>query len=262
VVHLLRLLAGRGGGGRGAGGGAARGRALKDVVFAVAGRLWRLADLPAPFARRALDSLLPGGGPWQVELGFGKGRFLLRRAGETPGERFLGVELAAEYFRLAARRAARRGLGNLALAHGDALFLLAAVLPRGFARAVHVYFPDPWPKTRHHKRRLFDPETVDLVLGLLAPGGRLYFATDFLEYGERVSEILAGYPGLEQRRLPAWPEGPRTNYEAKYVEQGRPILRLEAVAARAALVLHPDGEQGVVSAVVAAPGPADAGRAG
>ncbi len=214
-----------------------------------------------PFDRDALDALLPGEGPWEVELGFGKGRFLLRRAAENPAGRFLGVELAAEYFRLAARRAARRGLGNLALLHGDALFLLSAVLPRGFAQAVHVYFPDPWPKSRHHKRRLFDPETVDLVLGLLRPAGRLYFATDFLEYGERVCAILAGYPGLEQRRLPAWPDGPRTNYEAKYLAEGRPILRLEAMAASVAAVLHPAGEQGVLSAVAPAPGP-PAGAAG
>jgi tRNA (guanine-N7-)-methyltransferase len=189
-----------------------------------------------------------------VELGFGKGRFLLRRAAESPGERFLGVELAAEYFRLAARRAERRRLTNLALVHGDALFLLSAVLPREFAAGVHVYFPDPWPKTRHHKRRLFDAETVDLVLGLLQPGGVLSFATDFLDYGDQVRDILAGYPGLELRSCDPWPEGPRTNYEAKYVEEGRPILRLEATLAGPARALHPRGEQAVVSAVGAGGG--------
>ena len=94
---------------------------------------------------------------------------------------------------------------------------------------MHVYFPDPWPKSRHHKRRLFEVETVDLVLGLLAPGGRLFFATDFLDYGEAVGEILASHPHVEVERRPGpWPEGPRTNYEAKYVREGRPILRLEA----------------------------------
>lgn len=211
----------------------------------------RLGDLPAPLDAGALDDLLPGPGEWQVELGFGKGRFLLRRAAENPGQRFLGVELAAEYFRLAARRAERRSLANLALVHGDALFFLSAVLPREFATVVHVYFPDPWPKTRHHKRRLFDAETVDLVLGLLRPGGVLSFATDFLDYGEQVRNILAGYPGLDLRLREAWPEGPRTNYESKYVVEGRPILRLEATLAGPARALHPAGEQAVVSAVPA-----------
>ena len=104
------------------------------------------------------------------------------------------------------------------------------MLPAGFASALHVYFPDPWPKVRHHKRRLFDPETVDLVFRLLRRGGRFSFATDFLDYGERVVEILSGYPALRfARRDGPWDEGPRTNYEAKYEIEGRPILRLEGV---------------------------------
>lgn len=196
---------------------------------------------------------MPGSGPWELELGFGKGRYLLRRALESPppGEpprRFLGIEVAAKYQRILAGRAARRGVTNLVAVRGEALYLLAAVLPRRFAAAVHVYHPDPWPKSRHHKRRLFDPETVDLVLGALAPGGRLCFATDYLDYGESVAEILAGYPGLAIERLSGgWPEGPRTNYEAKYVEEGRPILRLVATLGEAQrpTVLHPQGEAGV-----------------
>lgn len=211
------------------------------------GAEFQLAGGRAPLA---LGRLVPEGDAWEVEIGFGKGRYLLRRAAEEPRQRFLGIEIAGEYFRLAAGRAAKRGLANLALFRGEALYLLGAVLPRGFARAVHVYFPDPWPKSRHQKRRLFDPETIDLVLGALEPGGTLSFATDFLEYGERVAEILESYPGLEVRRLEAgWPEGPRTNYEAKYVEEGRPILRL--VARWPAAVpppLHPAGRAGVVSA--------------
>jgi tRNA G46 methylase TrmB len=99
---------------------------------------------------------------------------------------------------------------------------------------------------------LFDAETVDLVLGLLRPGGVLSFATDFLDYGEQVRNILAGYPGLDVRLREAWPEGPRTNYESKYVEEGRPILRLEATLAGGGRGLHPAGEHAVVSAVPAA----------
>lgn len=174
----------------------------------------------------------PGGGTgsaWEVEIGFGKGRYLLRRCLEHPERRFLGIEQVAEYHRLFVGRARRRGVRNWLALRGEALYLLASVLPRGFAAAVHVYFPDPWPKSRHHKRRLFDPETVDLVIGLLAAEGRLYFATDFLDYGELVAELLAGYPGLAvARRDGPWDDGPRTNYEAKYAAEGRPILRLEA----------------------------------
>lgn len=186
-----------------------------------------------------------------MEIGFGKGRYLLRRCLAEPERRFLGIEVAAKYHGLFVERARRRGAANWIALRGDALYLLAAVLPRRFAAAVHVYFPDPWPKSRHQRRRLFDPETVDLVLGALAPGGRLWFATDFLEYGEKVADLLAGYPGLAVERLPGpWPEGPRTNYEAKYEAEGRPILRLQATLADAGgpPPLHPAGAAAVVAA--------------
>ncbi|HEY0783305.1 MAG TPA: hypothetical protein VGE98_12675 [Thermoanaerobaculia bacterium] len=195
-----------------------------------------------------LDRLVPGDGEWEVEIGFGKGRYLLRRCLESPERRFLGIEVVGEYHQLFVDRARRRGAGNWLALRGEALYLLASVLPRGFAAAVHVYFPDPWPKSRHHKRRLFDPETVDLVLGLLRPGGRLLFATDFLEYGEIVLGILSGCPSLQvERRLGPWDDGARTNYEAKYEAEGRPILRLAATLAEPA-ALHPEGAVAVLAA--------------
>lgn len=220
-----------------------------DVLFATGERDLTLSELPRPWD---LDALLAGG-PWEVELGFGKGRFLLERAAAHRERRFLGVEVASKYYRLALGRARRRGLGNVLLVRGEALYLLSAVLPAAFAAAVHVYFPDPWPKSRHHKRRLFDPMTVDLVLGLLRPGGELFFATDFLGYGEIVAEILAGFPGLAVERLDGpWPGGARTNYEAKYLAEGRTIVRLRAVLAAGAPEepgrLHPDGRCGILAA--------------
>ncbi len=207
-----------------------------------------LADFPAPLP---LDELVPGGGAWEVEIGFGKGRYLLQRCERDPGRRFLGIELAGEYHGIFVERARRRGLANWIALRGEAQYLISSVLPAGFASALHVYFPDPWPKGRHHKRRLFEPETVDLVLGLLRRGGRLYFATDFLDYGELVFDLLSGYPGLRlARRGEPWDEGPRTNYETKYEAEGRPILRLEGtleVDGRAA-PLHPGGAEAVLAA--------------
>ena len=179
--------------------------------------------------RLDLDRLLPGDGAWEVEIGFGKGRYLLRRALEEPDRRFLGIEIATKYQRILSRRARRKGVENLVALRGEALLVLAAVLPQGFAETVHVYFPDPWPKARHNRRRLFDPESVDLVLDLLKPGGKLCFATDFLEYGALVEDLLESFPGVDVQRVPGvWADGARTNYEAKYIEEGREILRLEA----------------------------------
>ena len=185
-----------------------------------------LAHLAVPLQ---LQELLPGDGSWEVEIGFGKGRFLLRRATVEPESRFLGIEVARKYYRLAQKRMRKQGLTNVILIGGEALYLLAVTLPAAFARVLHVYFPDPWPKSRHQKRRLFDPESVDLVVGLLEPGGRLYFATDHLEYGDLVADVLGSHPALEvEPRRGLWEDGPRTNYEAKYESEKRPILRLEA----------------------------------
>ncbi len=199
------------------------------------------APLPEPFPRPGelpVSSALPA---WEVEIGFGKGRYLLRRAALEPAGRFLGIEIAGEYFRLVARRVARRRLANVVLLEGEAQYLAGAVLPKGFARAVHIYFPDPWPKLRHHRRRLFAPDSLDLVQGLLAPGGNLYFATDFLAYGEEVRELLVSHPGARVTVYDGpWPDGARTNYEAKYIVEGRPILRLE-VAFAGAVAPHPRG---------------------
>jgi tRNA (guanine-N7-)-methyltransferase len=204
-----------------------------------------LAGLASPLP---LAALAPGARRWEVEIGFGKGRYLLRRCLDSPGDGFLGIEQVAEYQERFAVRARRRRAPNWVALRGEALYLMSAVLPRGFAAAAHVYFPDPWPKSRHHKRRLFDPETVDLVAGLLAPGGRLFFATDFLAYGELVWELLASYPALAVRRRDGvWDDGPRTNYEAKYIAAGRPILRLEA-SAEAPAPLHSEGRLAVLAA--------------
>jgi tRNA (guanine-N7-)-methyltransferase len=216
-----------------------------------------LAGLPAPLD---LEALVPGSGRWEVEIGFGKGRYLLARAAAEPEQRFLGIEVAGEYFARLEQRARKRGLANLLAVRGAAELVMATMLPHGFARAVHVYFPDPWPKARHERRRLFDADSVDLVLSLLAPGGRLYFATDFLAYGEHVQALLAGHPRVSVRALDeGWPEGPRTNYEAKYVAAGRPILRLEVgwAGAEGAQALHPAGARGLLAAYREPAGPAD-----
>ena len=211
--------------------------------------------LPEPFPRPGEPPADSPPAAWEVEIGFGKGRYLLRRAALEPAARFLGIEIAGEYFRLVARRVARRRLANVVLLEGEAQYLAGAVLPKGFARAVHIYFPDPWPKLRHHRRRLFAADSLDLVQGLLAPGGRLFFATDFLAYGEEVRELLASHPGTQVTvHEGPWPDGARTNYEAKYLVEGRPILRLEVDFAGAAAP-HPRGLLDLLVAPTLRPAP-------
>ena len=209
-----------------------------------------------------LEEIRASMGEWELEVGFGKGKYLLDRAEQDPKQRLMGIELVSQYFRLASDRAQSRGLGQLVLMQGEALFLLATWLPKRFAHTIHVYFPDPWPKAKHHRRRLFDEETVDLLLGALAPGGKVLFATDHVKYGERVLEVLRGHPKLDLEMFDeVWPGGARTNYEAKYIVEGRPILRLCARPIRGSIpgkdaaeedtpvsldLVHPRGRQGLL----------------
>ncbi len=221
---------------------------MLPIRVAHRGREVTLSQLPTPLD---LDTLLPGDGDWEIEIGFGKGRYLLERSAMDPGTRFLGIELVSKYYRRVRDRVEKRGLDNVLLLRGEAQYLISVALPRAFARVVHVYFPDPWPKSRHQKRRLFDAETVDLVLGLLVPGGHLYFATDYLEYGDLVQALLDSHPVVaEVRRVSGWHDGARTNYEAKYEAEGRGLVRL-VVTRRASGdqgLLHPAGRTGIVVA--------------
>ena len=204
----------------------------------------RLADLDLPVRPFSAEM------PVEIEIGFGKGRYLLGRAAVEPERGFVGIETALEYYRLTNRRALRQGIENLMTIYGEAEYLMASVLEKGRADAVHVYFPDPWPKVRHRRRRLFEPQSLDLLLAMLRPGGRLFFATDHAEYGERVVEILRGHPVLEVEVLAGpWSDGPRTNYEAKYEIEGRPIRRLIATLTRCtgADLVHPDGRRAMVT---------------
>lgn len=219
---------------------------MVQVRVAAAGSEYLLKDLDLPLS---LEMLVPGSA-WEVELGIGKGGYLLAQATAGSGIGFLGVEIATKYYRLARDRCFKRRLENVVLIRGEARLLMAAVLPKSFARAVHIYFPDPWPKSRHQLRRLLDAESVDLVLGLLEPGGRLMFASDHVSYGKAVQQLLTGHPGLAVSELSGpWPGGARTNYEIKYEREGRPIVRLEARLKPDRSLFHPSGAMNVLAAV-------------
>ena len=162
--------------------------------------------------------------PVELELGIGKGRFLLDAALRHPEVNYIGVEQAAKYLRLAHARALRRGCTNLRFVHGDAREFVEFFLAAASVRAIHVYFPDPWPKKRHHKRRLLDEAFLAEAQRVLVPGGRLWIATDHDGYFEAILEALDLFNGLLLPVEAAW-EGATTNYEDKFVDQGRAIHR-------------------------------------
>ena len=171
-----------------------------------------------------LAALLGNDHPIELELGLGKGRFILDAAERRAGHNFIGVEMAGKYLRLAHDRARRRGLENLRFVHGDAREFVEFFVAAASVSAVHVYFPDPWPKKRHHKRRLLDAGFFADAHRILAPGGRLWLATDHDDYYAAITEVLEAFDDRFETVEALW-EGARTNYEDKFLSRGSSIHR-------------------------------------
>lgn len=169
--------------------------------------------------------------PVELEVGSGKGLFLANAAAANPGHNFVGIELARKYARRALGRVAVRRLENARVVAGDARLFLARFVPAASLQAVHVYFPDPWWKARHKKRRVFGEALVVDVERALVTGGELRVATDVEEYFGVIRALLAGHPCFHEQPI-AEPKAPEhdldylTNFERKYRIEGRPIHRV------------------------------------
>lgn len=171
-------------------------------------------------------------GPVHIEIGSGKATFLVSQAKAQPEANFLGIEWARKYFRHEIDRVGRWGLTNVRLVRADAAPFLRDFVPDESVDCFHIYFPDPWPKKRHHKRRLLQRSNLDILIRCLKPGGTIRIATDHAEYFEQIKEVTSAYGGiLEEIEFPR-PAGARegeltgTNYERKYLKDGRPVYTL------------------------------------
>jgi len=161
--------------------------------------------------------------PVEIEIGIGKGRFLIDAAKRDPNSNFLGIEWATKYLRLAHKRTINANLRNMRFVRADAREFVECFLPGKSIQAYHIYFPDPWPKKRHHKRRLINTEFRIEVERTLCVGGRVWLATDHQEYFEVMMEVFEDSLILEPIEA-VW-EGERTNYEQKYMDEGKLIFR-------------------------------------
>jgi tRNA (guanine-N7-)-methyltransferase len=169
--------------------------------------------------------------PVELEVGFGKGLFLLTAAQARPDVNFAGVEIVRKYQLFTATRLARRGLRNVRVACADVRLFLPRQVATASLHAVHVYFPDPWWKKRHHKRRVFTAEFVRECTRVLRPGGMLHVVTDVAEYAAVMAELLAHQRGLRPLPPPSAHEPTHdldylTNFERKFRKQGKPIFRM------------------------------------
>ena len=182
-----------------------------------------IGDVEKPDSMVDLVSMFGNTRPVEIEIGIGKGRFLIDAAKRDSNSNFLGIEWAIKYVRIAHKRTLNANLNNIRFLRADAREFVEFFLPSNSVQAYHIYFPDPWPKKRHHKRRLINTEFRVEVERTLCAGGRVWLATDHQDYFEVIMEVFEDSLILEPVDV-AW-EGTRTNYERKYMDEGKLIFR-------------------------------------
>lgn len=173
-------------------------------------------------------------GPFELEIGCGKGGFLLGRARAEPAIRMLGIEWANKYYRYCADRMARWQVTNVRVMRTDAKVFVIRHLPAACISVLHLYHPDPWPKKRHHKRRLVQGEFVDAAVRTLVPDAKWLIQSDHREYFAQIRDVLGRHPALveipwDQTGVEAGPDWQGTNYEIKYAREQREILKVAYV---------------------------------
>lgn len=178
----------------------------------------------------AWTEIFPNGtGRVEIEIGSGKGGFMIDYAKKHPDCSLLGSEWDASWAHYAAQRLVKHKVtDNATMLRSDIFYFLRDRVPEGSVDAFHMYFPDPWPKKRHHKNRLLRPDFLAQVARCLKPGKRIfYWGTDHAEYNEVAQEIFAATPNLKviEKNTAAPTDGIMTNFEKKYRKEGRPIYR-------------------------------------
>ncbi|HEY9483234.1 MAG TPA: tRNA (guanosine(46)-N7)-methyltransferase TrmB [Micromonosporaceae bacterium] len=164
--------------------------------------------------------------PLVLEIGCGMGEAMLAMAAADPARDYLGVDVHTPGLGAILARAETDGIRNVAVARGDAVELLRHGVGPASLDAINVFFPDPWPKARHHKRRLIRPEIVALMRDRLRPGGVLHAATDWVHYAEQMRDVLTADPGLrnmDDGDTPRPPDRPPTKFERRGIAAGRSI---------------------------------------
>ncbi len=171
-----------------------------------------------------LAALFGNDRPVILEIGSGKGRFLIRHAEENPGLNILGVEKSLHYYRHIVDRIVRRGIPNIRVINYDAFLVLQKMLAPQTVQEIHIYFPDPWPRPREQKRRIIRPESASALNRVLRDDGRGWYVTDHKSYFEAAVPVMAEMFAIEAGEIRHDP--PRTNYEAKYQQEGRAIYQI------------------------------------
>jgi tRNA (guanine-N7-)-methyltransferase len=171
-------------------------------------------------------------GPVHIEIGSGKGAFLLNQAQVEPDINFLGIERANKYYRYAVDRIGRWGLKNVRLIRTEAADFIAGKLPANSVDCFHIYFPDPWPKKRHHKRRFLNQVNFGLLLRALKIGGVIQIVSDHEDYFQQITAVVKQNSDLlEEIDFIAAVGADKgeitgTNYERKYLKKNKQVFKM------------------------------------
>jgi tRNA (guanine-N7-)-methyltransferase len=181
-----------------------------------------------PFSEGGLDFAQLFGRRASVvaEIGSGMGETTARIAAENPAVDYLAMEVHAPGVGSLLKQLEERGLTNVRIVAHDAVEVLREMIPPASLAGLHVFFPDPWPKKRHHKRRLIQPEFAQLAASRLELGGYIHVATDWQEYAEHVLQVLAATPGLRNTAddfAPRPPTRPETKFERRGLKLGHGV---------------------------------------
>jgi len=158
--------------------------------------------------------------PVVAEIGFGMGETTARIAAANPGTDYLAIEVHSPGVGALLKKIGEEAMANIRVVQHDAVEVMRDMVPAGSLAAIHVFFPDPWPKKRHHKRRLLQRDFVELAVTRLAPGGVLHVATDWREYADEVLALLEATPGLANTARGFAPR-PASRPETKFEQRGR-----------------------------------------
>lgn len=170
-----------------------------------------------------LRAFVPEGTPLEIEIGCGNGRFIAANAAKHPDVRYFGVERMMERVRKCSKKAQQGALGNLTIVRVEAGRFVRELLPAGCVRAMYLFFPDPWPKRRHHKNRFFQREMCDTLARILEPGGTLYVSTDHEDYFLEMRRFLSEDSRFEEVPPLVRPEDEQTDFERLFLAKGDPI---------------------------------------
>ena len=163
--------------------------------------------------------------PLEVDVGCGKGRFLLSRCRTFPETDFLGIERREKRVVKVNRKLEREGLTNARLLKLEAAYVIEELIPPLSVVAYYIFFPDPWPKRRHHRRRLFSPSFMNALHRTLAEGGSLHVATDFEEYFLVMRTLLRADSRFIETIAFETCEDERSEFELTFLQAGKPIYR-------------------------------------